>query len=122
MTKGIILVSHVEEIAQGLAKLIKEVAADVPLTIAGGTEDGGIGTSFEKISAAFEANSSSELVAFYDLGSAKMNLEMAMEMTEKEVILLDVALIEGAYTAAALLQVDTPWKEIASQLEKLKIK
>lgn len=122
MTSGIVLVSHVKEVAEGLEKLIREVAKDVPITTAGGTEDGDIGTSFDKISTAFEDNTADELFAFYDLGSAKMNLEMAMEMTEKKILLQDVAFIEGAYTAAALLQAGTSQENILEQLAPLKIK
>ena len=48
---GILLISHVEEIANGLAKLIDQVASDVTIKTAGGTEDGDIGTSFDKINA-----------------------------------------------------------------------
>ena len=51
---------------------------------AGGTEDNDVGTSMEKIMNAFEENDADEILAFYDLGSAKMNLEMAIEMTEKK--------------------------------------
>ncbi|WP_265456558.1 dihydroxyacetone kinase phosphoryl donor subunit DhaM [Enterococcus sp. HY326] len=122
MISGIVLVSHVKEVAEGLEKLIREVAKEVSITTAGGTEDGDIGTSFDKISTAFESNTADELFAFYDLGSAKMNLEMAMEMTEKKILLQDVAFIEGAYTAAALLQAGTSQKDILEQLAPLKIK
>lgn len=51
-----------------------------------------------------------------------MNLEMAIDMTEKEVLLFDTALVESAYTAAALLQVDTAIDVIKEQLAPLKIK
>lgn len=122
MTKGIILVSHVEEIGLGIKRLIEEVAKDVPITVAAGLPDHGVGTSFEKINEAFENNPADEILAFYDLGSAKMNLEMAIEMTDKTVHLLDTAVIESAYTAAALLQVDVPLDIIFDQLNSLKIK
>ena len=79
------MVSHVSDVVNGVARLINEVAKDVPVTTAGGTEDNGVGTSFEKILTAFEENKADKILAFYDLGSAKMNLEMAMEMTDKEV-------------------------------------
>ena len=45
MSLGITLVSHVSDIANGLPKLLKQVAKDVPITTAGGTDDGRIGTS-----------------------------------------------------------------------------
>ncbi|MFT4245669.1 MAG: dihydroxyacetone kinase phosphoryl donor subunit DhaM [Micrococcaceae bacterium] len=122
MSKGVVLVSHVKEIGEGLNRLIKEVAKDVPITVAAGLEADEVGTSFDKILEAFEQNLGETLLAFYDLGSAKMNLEMAMEMTEKEVLLFDTALIESAYTAATLLQADAPLETIKDQLKTLKIK
>lgn len=122
MSLGITIVSHVPEIAVGIEKLIKQVAKDVPLTLAGGTNDNDIGTSMDKIINAFNENQADEILAFYDLGSAKMNLEMAVEFSDKKVHLYNTALIEGAYTAASLLQAEVPLKEIEEQLQPLVIK
>lgn len=122
MTKGIVLVSHVAEIGEGIERLLKEVAKDVPITVAAGLEDREVGTSFEKIMTAFENNSAEEILAFYDLGSAKMNLEMVMDMSDKTVHLMDTAIVESAYTAAALLQVDADLDTIMAQLQEMKIK
>lgn len=122
MSTGITIVSHVPEIAVGIEKLIKQVAKDVPLTIAGGTNENDIGTSMDKIINAFNENQADEILAFYDLGSAKMNLEMAVEFSDKKVHLYNTALIEGAYTAASLLQAEVPLKEIEEQLQPLVIK
>lgn len=122
MNRGVILVSHTAEIPAGLKKLVGEVAAQIPVTIAGGLADGSIGTSLEQILAAIEANPAEQLYAFYDLGSAKMNLELAIEMTDKQVTLYDTAFVEGAYTACALLAADAAEEEIKQQLEPLKIK
>lgn len=122
MSLGIVMVSHVSDVVNGVARLINEVAKDVPVTTAGGTENNGIGTSFEKILTAFEENKADKILAFYDLGSAKMNLEMAMEMTDKEVTLYDTALLESSYTAAALIQAGADIATIEEQLAPLKIK
>lgn len=122
MTRGVVLVSHVAQIPEGLARLVAEVAKDVPVTAAGGLADGGVGTSMDRILQAITDNTADEIYAFYDLGSAKMNLELAIEMTDKKVQLFDVAFIEGAYTACALLQADADDKMIADQLAPLKIK
>ena len=122
MSLGIVMVSHVSDVVNGVARLINEVAKDVPVTTAGGTEDNGVGTSFEKILTAFEENKADKILAFYDLGSAKMNLEMAMEMTDKEVTLYDTALLESSYTAAALIQAGADIATIEEQLIPLKIK
>lgn len=119
---GILLVSHVEEVASGLLRLLDQVAADVSIKAAGGTEDGEVGTSFDKISETLHSFEEENILCFYDLGSAKMNLEMAMEMTDKEVELFDTAFIESAYTAASLIQADVDLDTIKEQLEELKIK
>ncbi|KRL05435.1 dihydroxyacetone kinase phosphoryl donor subunit DhaM [Liquorilactobacillus oeni] len=124
MTKkiGIVIVSHVPEVAAGIPRLLEQVAADVSITFAGGTDDNDIGTSAAKISTAFTENKADEIAAFYDLGSSKMNLELAVEMTDKKVHIYDAALIEGAYTAATLLQADVALKDVEEQLAPLKIK
>jgi len=122
MSLGIVIVSHVPEIAVGVQRLVQQVAADVSVTIAGGTDEQQVGTSMAKITTAFEENTADEILAFYDLGSAKMNLEMAIEMSDKTVHLYDTALIESAYTAASLLQADVPLTDVEAQLAPLKIK
>lgn len=122
MSYGILIVSHVPEIAAGLPKLLKQVAKDVPITFAGGTDEDGIGTSMEKIGQAIAENSGDEVLAFYDLGSARMNLEMAGEFADKPVHIYDAALIEGAYVAASLLQVGVSLTDVEQQLKPLKIK
>ncbi|AUI77318.1 MULTISPECIES: dihydroxyacetone kinase phosphoryl donor subunit DhaM [Lactiplantibacillus] len=122
MSLGIVVVSHVPEIAAGVQRLLAQVAKDVSITIAGGTDEDQVGTSMAKITEAFEANTADELLAFYDLGSAKMNLEMAIEMSTKPVHLYDTALVESAYTAASLLQADVPLADVEAQLAPLKIK
>ncbi len=122
MSLGILVVSHVEGIAAGVVTLLKQVAGSVSITYAGGTDDGDVGTSMDKISQAIAANNGDELLAFYDLGSAKMNLEMAIEFADKPVHLYDVALVEGAYTAASLAAADVSRADIEAQLAPLKIK
>lgn len=119
---GVLIVSHVPEIAQGVQRLIREVALDVPITIAGGTDDEQVGTGLTKIQTALAQNQASEILAFYDLGSAKLNLELAQEFSDKVIHLYDVALIEGAYTASALIQAGSDLANIESQLAPLKIK
>lgn len=121
MKIGITLVSHVPEVASGITKLLGQVARDVSITTAGGTNNNDIGTSMDKIVKAFNDNKADEILAFYDLGSAKMNLEMATEITEKKIHLYDTAFIEGSYTAASLLQAGVELKAIEEQLKPLVI-
>ena len=71
---------------------------------------------------AIDDNHADELMVFYDLGSAKMNLDLVTDMTDKTLHRYDVAFVEGAYTAAALLQAGDSRTEIEKQLAPLKIK
>ena len=119
---GMVLVTHVADVSEGVVKLLREVAKDVEITVGAGLDDGQIGTSFERIQTAFDANPAEELLVFYDLGSAKMNLEMVMEFSERPVHLYDTAFVESAYTAAALIQAESNLDEINQQLAPLKIK
>lgn len=124
MTKeyAVLLVSHSDKIATGLKDLLLQVAADVTILTAGGTEENEIGTSFDKISQVINETPEEKILAFYDLGSAKMNIEMVTEFSEKEIILYDVSFIEGAYVAASLLQADMELDMINEQLAELEIK
>lgn len=122
MSLGIVLVSHVPEVATGLTKLLTQVAKDVSITTAGGTDDGRVGTSMQKILTAFKENKADEILAFYDLGSAKMNLDMAIEMSDKKVHLYNAAFIEGAYTAASLVEAGVSLADIEEQLKPLIVK
>ena len=118
---GIVIMSHSKDIAQGIHNLLDEVAKDVSITHAGGDEDGEIGTTFDAASEMIENNPKDKLLAFFDLGSAKMNLEMAVEMSDKEVKVYEVPVVEGAYTAGALLQAEADIEVIEAQLDELKI-
>lgn len=122
MTKvGIVLVSHSKNLAQGVVDLISEVAKDVSLTHVGGTPDGGIGTSFDQVEAIVAANPCETLLAFFDLGSARMNMEMVAEFSDKDIRIQQVPIVEGAYMAAALLQAGADLSTILDQLAELTI-
>lgn len=118
---GIVVISHSKNIAQGVIDLISEVAKDVSITYVGGTEDGGIGTSFDQVQAVVDQNDKDTLLGFFDLGSAKMNLELVADFSDKEIIINSVPIVEGAYAAAALLQAGSDLDSIKSQLAELSI-
>lgn len=118
---GILIVSHSFYLAKGIKCLIDQVAPDVAITVCGGLSEDEIGTSLEFIEEGVESNPCQEILAFYDLGSARMNLEMAQEMSDKQITIFDVAFVEGTYTAAALLQAGVDKEAILSQLAELEI-
>lgn len=119
---GILLVSHVYDIPVGIKRLLDEVANEVSITIAGGTDTNEIGTSFDLITDAINQNEGKKVLAFYDLGSAKMKLEMIIEDIDKDVEMIHTPLVEGSYAAAVLIQAGLNYSEVLKQLEPLIIK
>ncbi|GIN71531.1 PTS-dependent dihydroxyacetone kinase phosphotransferase subunit DhaM [Bacillus sp. J14TS2] len=116
---GIVLISHSSKIAEGVNELIRQVVKDVPIATAGGTEENEIGTSIDKIQAAIsKADQGKGVLLFYDLGSAKMNAEMAIEMSGSEHIhLIEAPIVEGAYVAAVEASMG---KELDAVVERVK--
>lgn len=99
---SVVLLSHSKEIVSGLEKLLRQVQAEVPLAIAGGTEEGEIGTDVFQIKKAIEGVYSEKgVVILFDLGSALINAEMAIEMLEDHanIVICDAPLVEGAFAA-----------------------
>ncbi|WP_422934927.1 dihydroxyacetone kinase phosphoryl donor subunit DhaM [Sinomonas sp. P47F7] len=102
---GLLIVSHSARLAEGVVELAAQMAGSVPLVAAGGTDDGGVGTSFEKIlSGVAEADRGEGVVIMTDLGSAVMTAESVLEFLDDEqrsrVRLADAALVEGSVAAA----------------------
>ena len=79
MTVRLVVVSHSAKIADGAAELAAQMAPDVLILPAGGTDDGRIGTSLEKVMAALEQAAGDGVVVLADLGSAVMTAESAAE-------------------------------------------
>lgn len=105
MTVGLILVSHSRDVACGTAALARQMAPSVTIAAAGGTDDGGIGTSFDLIAGAIaEADIGDGAIVLYDLGSALLTAETALEFCEPEqaarIRVVDAPLVEGAIAAA----------------------
>lgn len=119
---GIIIVSHVSELAFGVQKLLSEISPEVEVTYSGGLEDNSIGTDYEAIMEACNENTAEHLLCFYDLGSAKMTLEIVLEDLGRTSTLYDTALVEGAFTAATLIQAGVDLNGIEEQLNSLIIK
>lgn len=107
MTVGLVVVSHSAKIADGAAELAAQMAPDVTIVPAGGTDDDRIGTSLEKVMAALEqAAGESGVVVLTDLGSAVMTAESAVEFAADpaSIHLADAPLIEGLVAAAVSAQ------------------
>jgi PTS hybrid protein len=107
MTVRIVVVSHSEKIADGAVELAAQMAPDVLILAAGGTPDGRIGTSLEKVMSALEKAAGGDgVVVLTDLGSAVMTAESALEFADDPagVLLADAPLVEGVVAAAVAAQ------------------
>ncbi|NQX28701.1 PTS-dependent dihydroxyacetone kinase phosphotransferase subunit DhaM [Microbacteriaceae bacterium VKM Ac-2854] len=102
---GLVLVSHSAKIAEGLVELAAQMAPSVALVAAGGTDEGGIGTSFDRVGAGIAAaDGGAGVVVLCDLGSAILTAETALDFLDDElrerVLIADAPLVEGAVSAA----------------------
>lgn len=100
---GIVLVSHSAQLAAGLRELLAQIATDrVPVALAGGTAEGGLGTSYEAIAQAIaEADRGAGVIVLPDLGSSVLTtLTVLEDHPRADVLLVDAPFVEGAVAAA----------------------
>lgn len=97
---GLLVVSHSEDAARGICDVAREMGGDAEIAPVGGDPDGGIGTSVPDIQDALGEIDDDEVVVLVDLGSAVMNAEMALETSEKDAVIADAPVLEGALNAA----------------------
>ena len=99
---GLVIVSHSMKLAEGVADVSRVMAAECPVAAAGGADDGGFGTSFEKIRSAVESVDGGDgVIILADMGSAVMTAEMVIEeLGRKDVVLADCPIAEGAIAAS----------------------
>ena len=117
---GIVIVSHSQKLAEGVVEISKMMAADAAIIAAGGLEDGGLGTSYEKICAAIEEVYSADgVIILSDMGSAILTTEMVLEDLDKPLVkMLDCPLVEGAVLAAVESAGGKTLEEISQRIEE----
>jgi PTS hybrid protein len=102
---GVVVISHSSKVAEGVKEIALQMADCAPIVAAGGTKENGLGTDMNKIILAInQVYSEDGVVVVFDLGSAYMNAAMAIESLplemQKNVKVIDVALVEGAIIVA----------------------
>jgi phosphoenolpyruvate---glycerone phosphotransferase subunit DhaM len=102
---GIVLVSHSAPLAEGAAELAGQVSGSgVIIGTAGGTDDGRIGTSIDKVERALRlADSGAGVVILPDLGSSVLTVRALLADAEDlpaHVVMADAPFVEGAVAAA----------------------
>lgn len=114
-----VFVSHSDLIARGLVELARQMAPNAVLAAAGGTDDGRIGTSFDRVSAAIaEADSGAGAVVLCDLGSAILTAETALDFLDdaqrERVRIVDAPLVEGGVAAAVAAESGDGLEEVVA--------
>jgi multiphosphoryl transfer protein len=119
---GIVIVSHSADLAEGVAKLAREMAGpEVRIELAGGLDEPGtLGTDAVRVQAAIEhADSGDGVLVLMDLGSAVLSAELALDMLEPgqraRVILSEAALVEGAVAAVVAARLGSPLEAVAAE-------
>ena len=118
---GIVLVSHSARLAEGAADLAGQVSGGtVRVLPAGGTGDGGLGTSAEKIAEAVAgAEAGAGVLVLPDLGSAVLTVRaMLGDQSGGRVVLADAPFVEGAVAATVTAAAGADLKAVARAAEE----
>lgn len=101
---GIVLLSHSVELAQGLRSLLLQLGGlSERVSVAGGTQDGRLGTSPDLLAGAVsKVAGGSGVVVVADIGSAVLTARawLATYSGAESVVLADAPFVEGAVAAA----------------------
>jgi len=120
---SLVFVSHSADIVKGLKALLYEMQPAVTIGIAGGEENGGIGTNAFDILAALESVKSPKgTVILFDLGSALINTELAIEMLAdaSNIRIADAPLLEGGLSAVVEAGFGSDVDKVVEAAEKAK--
>ena len=117
---GIVLVSHSVRLAEGAADLAAQVGGGtVAVVAAGGTDDGGLGTSAAKVQRGLRlADSGAGVVILPDLGSAVLTVRALLAEDDPQVILADAPFVEGAVAATVAAAAGVDMKAVAAAAEE----
>ena len=118
---GIVIVSHSGPLAEAIVQYTGLMAGEARVAAAGGTDEGGFGTSFQKIYDAVEKVDSPEgVLVLMDMGSAVMTAEMVLEAYGSDSVeMVDCPIVEGAVVATINAQAGMSRAEIKEALSEV---
>ena len=122
---GLVLVSHSRTLVEGLRDIVAQFSGDeVPVGLAGGTADGRLGTTADRIVAAIrevlgtDPGEAGGAVILFAVGSAALSLEIALEeltpVERERVRVPEAPLVEGAFAAGVQASIGANLDEVAA--------
>ncbi|MFF7634230.1 dihydroxyacetone kinase phosphoryl donor subunit DhaM [Kitasatospora sp. NPDC008050] len=118
---GIVLVSHSPLLGAGARELVEQLGGGaVAVAVAAGTEDGGIGTSYELIAESVrQVDGGAGVVLLPDLGSSVLTARAVLDDLERaEVVLVDAPFVEGAVAAVVTASTGAALAEVVRSAQE----
>jgi dihydroxyacetone kinase phosphotransfer subunit len=120
---GIVLVSHSAALAAGTAELAAQISGGaVAIVPAGGTDDGRLGTSIDKVREALAAaDSGAGVVILPDLGSSVITVRALLAEEHglpEPIAIADAPFVEGTVAATIAAAVGADVKAVAGAAEE----
>ncbi|RCG33099.1 phosphoenolpyruvate--protein phosphotransferase [Sphaerisporangium album] len=118
---GVVLISHSDALATSAAALAVQIAGpDVQVVPAGGTDDGGLGTSPDKVTAAIQkVDRGVGVVLIPDMGGSVLTARL-LEVPG-QVAIADVPFVEGAIAAAVQAGIGGTLQDVLDAAEDARI-
>ncbi len=122
---GLVLVSHSRRLAEGVTELLHQLSeGSVPVDIAAGAENGGLGTDALAVERAVEracGESDRSALILVDLGSAVLAADAALELLPKRfaerVRIADAPFVEGSVAAVVEAGLGSSLQEVLAVAE-----
>jgi dihydroxyacetone kinase phosphotransfer subunit len=119
---GIVLISHSTALATGAAELVGQIAGGARVVPAGGTDDGQLGTSTERILAAIaKADQGDGVLLIPDLGSSVLSARAILAERAPDaapLVLADAPFVEGAVAAGVAASIGADLAAVAAAAEE----
>ena len=123
---SLVLLSHSRKIVEGTKELAEEMAREAPIFVAGGTDDGSMGSSYELIKDTIEkAFSADGVIILYDLGSSAMTAALVLDDLDEQmrarIKLMNAPLVEGAVAAAVEINSGANLEDVEMVLKEIEM-
>lgn len=121
---SLVVVSHSRSLGEGLVELLRQLAQGVHIVSASGVEHG-LGTDATKVMDAIAScPENQDIVILFDLGSALMSCEMALDLLpenqRERAVIADAPLVEGAVAAAVEASLGSPVEAVLARAQEAK--